>query len=233
MKTLFLVPLVILAACDAVAELDPMAPDAIEGIARLIEPDEGGGTPPNDGSAPTYGSLAEVPGEIRFADIFVTKATLVWVGSTAKAESYIDYWGNRITQAMSLTIQNQNGGGSRHDYPAKRSHYWGGERRTWTTHLEFLTPSSCGQVGNLTVNYEVKQVVFFDWKLTTLDEDHANKYANAAQPDCPPESGSPGTKDPWSDREVDGDAYCMVFFTYDKNTGEVVDFWILYCTEKN
>jgi hypothetical protein len=145
---------------------------------------------PDGMEAPGYSSASEVPAEYTLAEIRRADARVAWSGSTAVAYSSMEYLGNRGKQTLHLDVL--------HDYTTVASTslvqtdggllpLW----RTMGTPLQYAVPNDCGQLANLTVQYEAQVVVFVQTAFTEVGADYTTRSVRASQPDCPePDPGS-------------------------------------------
>lgn len=213
---------------------DPVAPRELPGPQFVIAPDDegsgGGSDPGSTEDPPNYGSESEIPPEYWSTTIYSLHDAVTWYGASADGYGEMTYVGNRARITLDLTVL--------HDYSTVATHHTARE----DSHLlplayyfnngySFATAKDCGQVASQSGQYEAKTVVLVNWSLFTTSSLQLNGSASAAQPECPPPD-DPGTGG-GDDYTGGGEVWCLVEFWYDMETGEIVDYEILYCWVEN
>ena len=145
------------------------------------------------------------------------------------------YWGNRAEETFQLTITGISpGSGGR----TARATSHGGFFPDYYTHetpgFRSTAGSSCGNLANLASQHTAKFAIFVDLKGFTTLEKTVPDGAHKAQEACPTEEreeqkgGGGGNED--CPECVETPQWCTVRYYYDKGTGEILYWYILWCS---
>lgn len=133
--------------------------------------------------APSYGSLAEVPPEHRFADVRDHKVRVDWTGITAESFASMEYHGNRGAIAFEVTVMSEYSSPRISRSTVEASAVlpaW----RFMGDKFDVTVDRECDQTADVNATFTAKAVVFINTALTTIAMDIEHAQASDVQPDC-------------------------------------------------
>ncbi len=180
---------------------------------------------PDGYDTPVFESREEIPGNFLFAEIRNPGARLSWNGGTVNAWAYHEYFANRGSQTIGLSIMTNGSSTAQPPPSTKAEGSWYPTWRTMEREYPFNTGVDCGQTANLHVNYKAESYVFVSTALTRVGEAGHEENRNAAQGAC---SGTGGPGAPGGGGG-DGPAVCYYYYEYYMDTREVTYRELLGC----
>jgi hypothetical protein len=186
-----------------------------------------------DGSVPRYAS----EGEVIFPEVYNRTPFVYWNGANAVAASEMNYWGNRAEETFQMTITGiAPGSGGRTAKSESYGGWWPDYYRHTTPGFSSAAGSSCGNLVNIATQHTAKFVFFIDYKGFTSLEKTVPDGANSLQEACPTEEkeeeypdGSGGGYSDSCPECLDKPEWCTVFYMYDKATGAILWYQVLWC----
>jgi hypothetical protein len=224
---------VFLLACAETSTVEPPAESALR-VGSSAQASVAG-----DGTVPTYPTEADVPS--RFWQPLITDKIigLSWVGSTVTAGSTLYYYGNRGGGTFNLTV-------SGIDNPPPRSvqsfeeQFWPEDKVFFTDDFGLTGRSTCGNTATLdsqhtaSITFDIGSVMGVAIRITKSVTQPGN--TTASQDACgertsiePAAPGSGGGGDDCITCLLPPVTECAVLYHYDIQTGEIMDYSILYC----
>lgn len=183
-----------------------------------------------DGSVPWYAS----ENDIILPEVYERMPFVYWSGETATAASSMKYWGNRAEETFEMKITGvAPGSGGRQ----AESTSYGGFFPVYYTHItpgfSSSAASSCGNQVDLASQHTAKFVFFIEIKgfgsLKTTVPDGYRAEQEACQTEDKQEQQAGGGNEDCPEC-VETPQWCTIRYYYDKGTGEILYYYILWCS---
>lgn len=183
---------------------------------------------PDGGEAPNFNSLDEVPDDLGWAEIRNAMAAVFWDVETADAIAAMDYWANRASIDLSLSITHgYSTVGTREAHWKSPGHLLASTWRHGTAQMRYTLTRDCGQTADLQADFNAHTFILVNWTPLELARAHRHADDAARQPDCEEDQGEQGGGTPGGGGQHEGT--CLVYTEFYQDTGEVFYEEVLYC----
>lgn len=184
-----------------------------------------------DGSVPKY----ETEGEFPWPRVIRKDSWSAWDGAQAIVGSSMDYYGNRAREIHTMKIHGISpGSGGRGARAESTGGFWPSNYTHTTNPFFAYAGSSCGNRVDVSSEHTALTVAFVEIRGFTAAEDTQPGGTSSAQEACPteerqeeaPSSGGYSDNCPTC---LDEPEWCTVFYMYDKATGAILWYQVLWC----
>jgi hypothetical protein len=134
-----------------------------------------------------------VPDDLGWAEIRNAMAAVFWDVETADAIASMDYWANRASIDLSLSItRGYSTVGTREAHWKSAGHLLASAWRHRTAQMRYTLTRDCGQTADLQAEFNAHTFILINWTPLELARAHRHADDAARQPDCEEDQGEQG-----------------------------------------